>query len=155
MPNNPSAIIRQNAIQELVRKMAISDQKQLVELLKEKYKIKANQAVISRDLRKLGVIKKTVNGTLLYEMPGTDVTTEILRLALIDINHNESMIVIKTHPGLADFVGDCVDRYTDLDVLGCLAGENVVFVAPKSIKSIRKTYQKLCEKFHFKKKQDQ
>lgn len=143
---------RQKAIQELVKKIAISDQMQLVELLKEHYGIEANQAVISRDLRKLGVVKKMVNGVLCYEMPDVDVTAEILRLALVDIQYNEAMIVIKTHPGLAAFVGDCVDQYQDLEVLGCLAGENVLFVTPLSIKHIHKTYEKICEKFHFKKK---
>jgi len=152
MSNKQSPTDRQNAIRELVKKMAISDQKQLIELLLEYYKIETNQAVVSRDLRKLGVVKKMINDALIYEMPDVDVTAEILRLALVDISHNESLIVIKTHPGLADFVGDCVDQHTDLEVLGCLAGENVVFVTPKSIKDIKKTYQKICEKFHFKKK---
>ncbi|HEV8051933.1 MAG TPA: hypothetical protein VGP47_05515 [Parachlamydiaceae bacterium] len=145
---------RQKAIQELVKKKTISDQKEMVVLLKEHYEIEANQAVISRDLHKMGVVKKMVNGVLSYEMPDVDVSAEILRLALVDINHNESMIVIKTHPGLADFVGDCVDQYNDLEVLGCLAGENVVFVAPKSVKNIQKVYEKVCEKFFFKKKKE-
>ena len=145
MPKKTSAAVRQTAITELVRKLAISDQKQLVELLKKHYDIEANQAVVSRDLRKLGVVKKIVSGTLVYEMPDIDVSAEILRLALEDISYNESMIVIKTHPALADFVGDCVDQYNDLEVLGCLAGQNVVFVAPKSIKNIHKTYENICE----------
>lgn len=143
---------RQKAIQELVKRIAISDQMQLVELLKEQYGIEANQAVVSRDLRKLGVVKKMVAGVICYEMPDVDVTAEILRLALVDIQYNEAMIVIKTHPGLAAFVGDCVDQYQDLEVMGCLAGENVLFITPKSIKHIHKTYEKICEKFHFKKK---
>ncbi len=145
---------RQKAIAELIKKQAVSDQQELVKLLKKNYSIEANQAVVSRDLRKLGALKKAVNGVLFYELPNIDVSAEILRLALVDISHNESMIVIKTHPALADFVGDCVDQYEDLDVLGCLAGENVVFVTPKSTKNIHKTYEKICEKFHFKKKQE-
>lgn len=152
MASKHSPIERQEAIRTLVKKMAIADQNQLVELLEKHYGIETNQAVVSRDLRKLGVVKKTVQGELVYELPDIDVETEILRLALVDISHNESMIVIKTHPALADFVGDCVDQYTDLDVLGCLSGENVVFVAPKSVKSIGKTCAALCAKFNFKKK---
>lgn len=145
---------RQKAVKELVKKRAVSDQKQLVELLKKYYEIETNQAVVSRDLRKLNVIKKIVNGVPTYEIPEIDVTTEILKLALVEINHNESLIVIKTHAGLADFVGDCVDQYNDPDILACLSGENVVFVTPKSIKTIHKTYEKICEKFHFKKGKD-
>ena len=142
---------RHKAIEELVRKEAVSDQKQLVDLLAGHYKIETNQAAVSRDLRKLGIAKKIINGQLVYELPQIDVRAEILRLALIDISHNESMIVIKTQGGLADFVGDCVDQHSDLEVLGCLSGENVVFVTPKSIKNIDKVHKKICEKFHFKK----
>jgi transcriptional regulator of arginine metabolism len=141
---------RQKAIGELVKKMAITDQKQLVGLLQKQYGIEANQAVISRDLRKLGVVKKMINGVLTYEMPDVDISAEIFRLALIDICYNESLIVIKTQPGLAAFVGDFIDQYPDLDVLGCLAGENVVFITPITIKKIQKTYEKICRKFHFK-----
>ncbi|MEI8366053.1 MAG: hypothetical protein WCF65_06515 [Parachlamydiaceae bacterium] len=154
MSQKQSSADRQKAVQELIKKMTVSDQIQLVELLREHYSIETNQAVISRDLRKLGVIKKIVNGTPSYEMPDIDVSAEILKLALVDISHNESMIVINTHPALADFVGDCVDQYNDLGVLGCLSGENVVFITPKSTKNIKKTYEKICERFHFKKKKD-
>lgn len=150
MSDKKSTETRQNAIRELVKKIAISDQKQLVELLKEHHAIVTNQAVVSRDLHKLGVTKKIVSGVLVYELPDTDVTTEILKLALIDISHNESMIVIKTHSGLAPFVGDCVDMHYDLGVMGCIAGENVVFVTPKSTKNIRRTYELLCERLRFK-----
>lgn len=147
------AATRQKIIRKIVKKQAVSDQNQLVELLREEG-IDANQAVVSRDLRKLGIVKKMVQGAFVYEAPELDVAAEILRLALVDIDYNESMIVIKTHPALADFVGDCIDQYSDLDIMGCLAGENTVFVAPKSIKTIRQTYEKLCERFNFKKKKD-
>ena len=145
---------RQKAIKELIQKTTISDQKQLVELLNEQYDIKTNQAVVSRDLRKLGVTKKIVNNTLFYEIPDTDAQTEILKLAIVDISYNESIIVIKTRPALAAFVGDFIDDQEDLEALGCLAGENTVFVPPLSIKNIHKTYEQLCEKLHFKKKKE-
>lgn len=141
---------RQKSIKDLISKEAISDQKQLVEMLKKRFGIETNQAVVSRDLRKLNATKKLINGILVYEFPEVDVTIELLRLALFDIQHNETMIVITTYPGLADFVGDCLDQHTDLEILGCLAGENVVFVTPKSIKNIVKTYKSICQKLHFK-----
>ena len=143
---------RQEAIKELIKNSCISDQKQLAQLLTEKYGLQTNQTVISRDLRRLGATKKQVNGSLVYKLPEIDVNAELLKLALIDIDHNESMIVIKTHPGLADFVGDCIDDFAELGVLGCLSGENTVFVTPKSIKQIEKTYDALCNRFHFKQK---
>lgn len=145
---------RKKAIENLIKKNAISDQHQLITLLLQEYGIETNQAAISRDLRTLGVIKKNINGIMIYEVGDVDATKEILRLALIEINYNEVMIVIKTRSGLASFVGDYVDQQPDLEVIGCLAGENVVFVIPKSIKNIEKIYESVCESFHFKQKMD-
>ena len=152
MKENQLSSLRQKAIQELIAEKSISDQNQIVDLLKEKYGIETNQAVVSRDLRKLNVVKKTINESLVYEIAETNVQSEIFRLALVDIDHNESMIVIKTVPGLAAFVGDQLDQCKDLDILGCLAGENVVFIVPKTIATIRNTFKAICKKFQFKEK---
>lgn len=151
MKGNQSSFNRRQAIKELVTEKSISDQNQIVDLLKNKYGIETNQAVVSRDLRKLGVIKKMLNGVMVYEVEEIDVQAEIFRLALAGIDHNEAMIVIKTHPGLAAFVGDHLDQCHDLEILGCLAGENVVFVIPKTIKNLSKTVEAICRKFQIKK----
>lgn len=152
MTEDFSAQKRKNAIVDLLKKVAVSDQNQLVELLKKYHGIETNQVTVSRDLRKLGVVKQFTNDTLIYNLPQTDIETEILRLALIDVSYNEVMIVIKTYPGLAAFVGDYIDQNQDLEVLGSLAGENTVFVVPKSIKKIKNIYDTLCENLNFKKK---
>lgn len=141
---------RQQAIQALLRDSMVGDQQTLIEKLSLHYGIETNQTVVSRDLRKLGVIKREVKGRLIYELPTVDVRAEMLKLALIAIEHNEMMIVIKTQAGLADFVGECLDQHTDLEVLGCLSGENVVFVVPTSIARIQQTYEAICQRFQFK-----
>lgn len=142
---------RMEAIKELIDKELISDQQMLLDRLNKIYQIETNQAAISRDLRKLGVVKKLQKGKMSYALPSVDVQAELLSLALVSIQHNEAMIVIKTHPALADFVGDCIDQHTDLDILGCISGENTVFVTPKSTKDIAKVSDELCKKFSFKK----
>lgn len=141
---------RQKAIKELISNEQISDQKLLVQRLKKQYSIETNQAVVSRDIRRMGVVKKERQGFMAYELPTTDTRVEILKLAIVDITHNEAMIVIKTYPGLADFVGDCLDQHTDIEMMGCLSGENTVFVTPMSVKEIHKTYQSVCQKMYFK-----
>lgn len=151
MKENQNLSYRQQALKELIAERSVSDQNQIVNLLKEKYGIETNQAVVSRDLRKLGVIKKIINGVMVYEMSEIDVQTEIFKLALVDIEHNEAMIVIKTHPGLAAFVGDYLDQSNDLNILGCLAGENVVFIVPKTISELANTFDVICKKFQIKK----
>lgn len=151
MKEHPNPLDRQQAIKELITENSVADQYQIVDLLKEKYGIETNQTIVSRDLRKLGVVKKNLNGAMVYEMAEIDVQTEIFRSALVDIEHNEVMIVIKTHPGLAAFVGDHLDQCADLNILGCLAGENVVFITPKSISELDQIFNAICKKFQVKK----
>ena len=142
---------RQKALKDLLIKEALSDQETIVERLKSAYGIDTNQASVSRDLHELGVVKKDRNGKLQYELPTTDVSCEILKLAILDIVHNESMIVIFSMPGLAGFVGDFLDMQKDLEILGCIAGENTLFVVPKSVKTIDAACEQVKRALHFKK----
>ena len=141
---------RIEAIRHLVKTHTICDQLTLVTLLKTEFGIVTNQTVVSRDLRKLNVIKCDRDGQLVYELPKKSVTEEILQLAIVDIKHNGSMIVIKTQPALAAFVGDQIDACADLPILGCLAGENTVFVTPESVTCIHEAYLALCQKMNIK-----
>jgi transcriptional regulator of arginine metabolism len=140
---------RQKALSDLISKQSIGEQKALVSLLAENYGIQTNQTVVSRDLRSLGIEKRIVNGRMIYELPKTDVNSEILKLAVVDVKHNESTIVVTTHPGLADFVGDCIDQFLEMEILGCIAGENTLFISPKTTKKIRTTFKKVCKKLYF------
>lgn len=141
---------RQEAIKELIQNHPIEDQETLVEMIKKKYGIEANQSIISRDLRQLGVSKHLVNNKMIYELKEHDASREILRLAIIDIEHNETLIVIKTLPGLADFVGDYLDMHEELPILGNIAGENTVFVAPKQKIKIESLFKEISKILHFK-----
>jgi transcriptional regulator of arginine metabolism len=151
MAINETLQARKEAIKELIKKHPVENQDMLVDLLKKEYAIETNQSVVSRDLRELGVTKHKLKDTMVYELKETDVTKEILRLGVLDVVHNESMIVVKTLAGLAPFVGDFLDAQTDIGVLATLAGENVVFVTPQSAKNITKTFEAVCQALYFKK----
>ena len=142
--------IRQEAIKELIKSHPIEDQETLVELIKKKYGIETNQSIVSRDLRQMGVSKHLVNNRMIYELKEYDASREILRLAIIEVDHNETMVVIKTLPGLADFVGDYLDMQEELPILGNIAGENTLFVAPRAKTSIFSLYKQICRVLYFK-----
>ena len=72
-------------------------------------------------------------------------------MAKVDIVHNESTIIIKTLPGLAAFVGDFLDMHDKLGILGTIAGENTVFIAPQSTKNIATTFNEICKILYVKK----
>jgi len=142
---------RKQAIAELIKKKPIENQISLVELLKERYNIETNQSIVSRDLHDMGIVKQKYADTLVYELPETDASKDILRLGVVNIEHNEALIVITTLPGLAAFVGDYLDAHKEhLDLLGTLAGENMVFVTPYSIKTIETCFETLCTLLYFK-----
>lgn len=140
---------RQTAIKELIQSHSIEDQQTLVEMIKKKYGIETNQSIVSRDLRQLGVTKHSVNNKLIYELKEYDASREILRLAIVDIDCNESLIVIKTLPGLADFVGDYLDMQEDLPILGNIAGENTIFVTPRAKTKIENLFKEVSKILYF------
>lgn len=150
MEKKSPVLERHQAIQELVTSYAITDQADLVELLKKRYAIETNQAVISRDLRTLGICKRMRNGEMVYELPNVDAIEEVLNYAVQAVECNETMIIIKTLPGTAGFVAEFLDLQHEFAIAGTIAGENTVFVAPKSIKSIGLLVKKLRQKFKIK-----
>jgi transcriptional regulator of arginine metabolism len=109
------------------------------ELEKQGYEI--NQSKVSRLLRKIGAIK-VVNehGQTVYSLarePAPPTLMTPLRDLIIDIVSNEILVVIYTSPGSASMVARVLD-YNQLttEILGTIAGDDTIFVAPKSIKEI-------------------
>ena len=146
-------IPRKEAIKKLIKQYPVENQDMLVDLLQKKYGIITNQSVVSRDLREFGVTKRRCKETMMYELKEVDIKKEILRLGVLDLLHNESMIVVQTLTGFAPFVGDFLDQRTDIGVLATLAGENVVFVTPISTKNIKEVFEAICQAVYFKKTQ--
>jgi transcriptional regulator of arginine metabolism len=152
MDRRKSLLSRRDAVKQLIKTHAIEDQTSLIELLNKHYGIETNQPAISRDLHELQVRKGMVDGQLIYEIPEIDVEAELLKLAVTDVVHNNSMIIVKTINGLPSFVADVLDRHEQAGILGTIAGENMVFVCPASNKPIEEVYDHVCEILYFKKK---
>jgi transcriptional regulator of arginine metabolism len=100
-----------------------------------------NQSKASRLLRKIGAVK-VINdaGVTVYSLPREpapptmDTTIQDL---ILDVVSNEVMVIIYTSPGSASMVGRVLDYHqTMTHILGTLAGDDTIFVAPKSIKDI-------------------
>ncbi|MBX7231085.1 MAG: arginine repressor [Bdellovibrionales bacterium] len=107
----------------------------------EKVGLEVTQSTISRVLRKLGAVKSFAeNGATSYQLPlnplvTTSVDSSITDL-ILDIKSNENLIVIHTSPGSASLIARHLDRLSSKEVLGTLAGDDTVFVAPSSIRNI-------------------
>ncbi len=139
---------RLNALCKIIETKKITNQSEFIDLLEKEHQITTTQAVISRDLKKLGAVLKKKGDQRIYSLLGKDTYEEMLKLAIKDIEHNETMIVIHSIAGIADFVGDMIDA-KNVDILGCISGENTIFVVPKSSKKIKETYLNLCKALYF------
>jgi len=113
---------------------------------------KVNQSKISRLLRKINAIKtKNDQGAMVYCLPHDAEAPPIqssLEALVIDVIANESLIVIKTSPGAASLIARVLDQ-KKCQILGTIAGDDTIFVAPESIQSIQQSLSLVREQLGY------
>jgi len=115
-----------------------------IKLALEELGHEVNQTKISRLLRKIGAVKVTnEHKQMIYALPlepAPPTSKNILSQLITHIQTNETLIVIYTNPGSASLIGRLLDHHRDeLSILGTVAGDDTLFIAPKSTKRIAKT----------------
>lgn len=133
------------AIQELLRNKSVGTQED-IRLALEKRGLTANQVKISRVLHKIGAIKMTEENRVVYRLPTELVSIspkDTLKQLVLNISHNESLIVIQTAPGAAQLVARLLDLENVTGILGTIAGDDTIFIAPQQNKQIVSVYQNL------------
>lgn len=127
---------RHAKIKELIEKNHIETQEELAAALKAEG-IVVTQATVSRDIKELMLVKvPDTNGHYHYAYPvepNTLLSSQRLDQTfhnyLIDIKNNENMIVLLTMPGTAQSIAYAVDYMKWPEVLGCISGDDTVFLA--------------------------
>ncbi len=131
---------RQQAILQHISMGEIETQDELIALLTaDGYKV--TQATISRDIRELKISKVLgSNGKYRYSAAQNapqihSVHKESLKStyssAIVSIENAENIIVVKTHPGLAQAVAAGLDAMHIQGVLGCVAGDDTIIIVAK------------------------
>ena len=128
---------RQSAILELIDGQAVSSQEQLRALLSARG-IEATQATLSRDIRDLGLVKRSVDGAYrrpeALDQPGDHV--EDFETAVSDYlrRHDrvEQLVVLKTDAGYSQPLAEAIDRARLPQTIGTIAGENTILVICRS-----------------------
>jgi transcriptional regulator of arginine metabolism len=148
----PSVSERLNALKKILESGKNSTQEELRDMLEARGH-DVNQSTISRDLKKIGALKGTDHkGRTIYRLSETVSETssfanQSMSDLILNIAHNDSMIVIQTSPGSASLVARRLDMDRPADILGTIAGDDTIFVAPSKEYSMKQTITAIRECF--------
>ncbi len=143
---------RRAAIRRLIRTRPVPTQEALGELLtKEGYQV--TQATLSRDLALLRAVRiQGEEGRLRYELQegltshGAQVLPDLAEM-VVSIEENGTLVVMLTQPGSAPALARAIDVARLPDVLGSLAGDDTIFLAPQKRSSAIQLAHKLRRLF--------
>ena len=125
------AMARRDAVRELLSRRAAASQEELQRALAARG-IHAAQPTISRDLVALGATRLAAAGGHRYAIPGDDGALPIdpVRGLVASIADNGVLVVVRTKAGAASTVARAIDDARVGEVLGTIAGDDTIFVAP-------------------------
>ncbi len=142
-------IARHAEILKLISKYDIETQEELALKLNESG-FSATQATISRDIRELKLTKvASEHGKVKYaavQKQEADAEGKYLRTfkdAVISMEIAGNLLVIKTESGMAMASAAALDELDWPDVVGCIAGDNTIFLAIKTVEAAEKVLERL------------
>jgi transcriptional regulator of arginine metabolism len=135
---------------DLVTQGEVRSQAELAGLLAERG-VHVTQATLSRDLVELDALKiRAPSGALVYAVPaeGGDrrpsapvetaaAATRLARLCvelLVSADASANLVVLRTPPGAANFLGSAIDKAEFPEILGTIAGDDTVLVISREPK---------------------
>ena len=130
---------RHEKIIELITKYEIETQEELVDRLREDgYEV--TQATVSRDIRELK-LSKIPNGkgqqkyvAFTQEEPHLgDKYSRVLKEGYVSMALAQNLLVLKTVSGMAMAVAAAVDALKIEEVVGCIAGDDTIMCAVRSV----------------------
>ncbi|MCD7751292.1 MAG: arginine repressor [Lachnospiraceae bacterium] len=130
---------RLDEIVRLVQNEDIETQEELTVLLNQAG-FSVTQATVSRDIRKLGLVKRpTQRGRMKYMVPSgeenlTRRQLDILKASVLSAETAMNLLVIKTSAGMAMAAGAALDDLKLPEVVGAVAGDDTILVATKTQK---------------------
>ncbi len=143
-----SKVKRQNKIKEILSASVISHHDDLIGLLKEN-NIIVTQATLSRDFSEMGVLRTVSDdGTPRYILNPEESGRQMLKFIgfeILSIQHNESLILVRTLAGRAQGVAYFIDRLNKPEILGTVAGDDTVLIIPSSHSQINKIIEMIEE----------
>ncbi len=140
------------AFKDLLKQEQFGSQGDIAEALKSQGFENISQSKVSRMLSKFGAVRtRNARQEMVYCLPaelGMPTAKSPLKQLVLDIEHNDVMIIIRTSPGAAQLIARLLDSLSKSDgVLGTIAGDDTIFIAPTDVAQIKQTIGKLEELF--------
>ncbi len=142
---------RQTRILELIEKEDISTQEDLLNLLFASG-FEVTQATVCRDMRELNLVKMQTQNGVRYAQTPTDnaaAVTEKYKSILSEIvtccQIASTIVVVKTFAGMAQAAAAAIDHLGWVEVVGCIAGDDTIFLATASTENAEMLLGKLNE----------
>lgn len=142
--------IRHRKIVEIIEKYDVETQEELASYLKAAG-FSVTQATVSRDIRELKLSKvPTGSGKQKYVVLKQDDSymgdkyIRVLRDGFVSMDMAQNILVLKTVSGMAMAVAAAVDALKFPEVVGCIAGDDTIMMAVRTVEET----QILMEKLH-------
>lgn len=132
------------AFKAILKEESYGSQGEIVEALKEQGFQTINQSKVSRMLSKFGAVRtRNAKQDMVYCLPaelGVPTTSSPLKNLVIDVDHNDYMIVCRTSPGAAQLIARLLDSVGKAEgILGTIAGDDTIFITPTHTAEIKRT----------------
>lgn len=140
---------RHAMILEVIRKYEVETQEELAARLREAG-FQVTQATVSRDIRELKLSKvPSHEGRQKYaalkqeEGHSGDKYGRVLRDGYVSMDVAQNILVVRTVSGMAMAVAAALDHLKFDEIVGCIAGDDTIFVAVRTVEETRALTEKI------------
>lgn len=141
--------VRHKKIIEIIQKYDVETQEELASRLREAG-VAVTQATVSRDIRELKLSKVPTGGgrqkyVFLEQGDGYigDKYIRVLKEGFLSMDMAQNILVVKTVSGMAMAVAAALDALQFAEVVGCIAGDDTIFVAVRTVKETQELMEKI------------
>ncbi|RUO26493.1 ArgR family transcriptional regulator [Aliidiomarina minuta] len=132
----------------LLKEERYGSQTAIVDALKAQGFQNISQSKVSRLLSKYGAVRtRNARQEMVYCLPaelGVPSAKSPVRQLVLEIEHNDVMVIIRTSPGAAQLIARLLDSVGRKEgVLGTIAGDDTIFIAPIKVANIDFTLAKI------------
>lgn len=141
--------VRHQQIVDIINKYDIETQEELAGYLKDAGFL-VTQATVSRDIRELKLSKVPAgNGKQKYivlkqdDAHMEDRFIRVLRDGFVSMDMAQNILVVRTVSGMAMAVAAAIDSLHFKEVVGCIAGDDTIMIAVRTIEDTRMLMDKI------------